>query len=130
MVKRREQCQKNKMFIESNFIQDLEQYIETKCKQDSARTQKNNTGSEEEILYTDIPKGKELTENQTLDLQHLLAQVGDSFCEKLFELIERSKMTDVEVYKKAGIDRRLFSKIRSNPAYHPGKERYLHWQSH
>lgn len=42
-----------------------------------------------------------------MDLQHLLDEAGDSFHEKLFELIDKSGMSDVEVYKSACIDRRL-----------------------
>jgi hypothetical protein len=39
----------------------------------------------------------------------------------LFQYIDRKGVSDPEVYKKAGLDRKLFSKIRSNPTYRPGK---------
>ena len=45
-----------------------------------------------------------------------------SFNERLFLLIDRTGLKDSEVYKKARIDRRLFSKIRSNKNYIPCKK--------
>ena len=44
-----------------------------------------------------------------------------SFSELLFKYIDNKGVHDSEIYKKAGIDRRHFSKIRSNSDYHPGK---------
>ena len=54
-------------------------------------------------------------------LDELLTQLDAGFSETLLKLIDRSGKKDAEVYKKANIDRKLFSKIRNNPDYKPSK---------
>lgn len=47
------------------------------------------------------------------------ARLTDTFQELLFKFIDKSRLKDSEIYNKAFIDRRLFSKIRSDKDYHP-----------
>lgn len=53
--------------------------------------------------------------------QYLQQNRGKCFTEQLFELIDGTGQKDSDIYKKAQIDRRLFSKIRSNKKYIPAK---------
>ena len=58
---------------------------------------------------------------QKPSLDDLLVELDAGFSETLLKLIDRSGMKDSEVYKKANVDRKLFSKIRNNPDYKPSK---------
>jgi len=54
-------------------------------------------------------------------LDELMKELDTGFSETLLAIIDAKGKTDAEIYKKANVDRKLFSKIRTNPNYRPSK---------
>jgi len=69
------------------------------------------------ILYSMAPCQSPIAE----PLKGIEVEVEQSFSQNLMKLIREKNLDEVEVYKGANIDRKHFSKIRSNASYQPNK---------
>jgi len=59
--------------------------------------------------------------SSSLNLNDMLSQECETFQQALFRMIGERGLTDPQVYTRANIDRKLFSRIRADEAYHPKK---------
>ena len=61
----------------------------------------------------------------TMGIDDLVGNLDEPFGTTMLRLIDAKGKTDVEVYKRANIDRKLFSKIRTGKGYMPSKRTAL-----
>ena len=90
------------------------------------RTEILDTEEEEELFDGTpapmAPMSAPIIDMEEESLDDVLQNAGDTFQQKLFQLIDASGLDDVTVYKKANIDRKVFSRIRCKEDYKPKKK--------
>ena len=110
-------------FIDERYIEELLDEEYRGDYRDRRRNFETAGQPPAEDAYIDIPMW--MSKPKERSLEDLLNEVDDTFSEALLRLIDAKGKTDPEVYKKANVDRKLFSKIRNNPAYKPSKSTAL-----
>jgi O-acetyl-ADP-ribose deacetylase (regulator of RNase III) len=79
---------------------------------------------ESDLIQYNIPMpnvAENTLEESTTGIDDLVGNLDEPFAETLLRLIDVKGKTDVEVYKRANLDRKLFSKIRTSKGYTPSK---------
>ena len=113
--------------ISSKLFSDVEEYIDEKLMPPvEPRRRANEPGTSLDfkqaymVPAAMMPTAAQRTPKKS-GLDEIIRKMDASFSERLLQLIDESGMTDAQVYKRANVDRKLFSKIRNNREYKPSK---------
>ena len=93
---------------------------------DNIQSKRSRTGKCNRIIPNSIPLDTYCYQYSRAPrkrkLDDVLNHLDDKFQKALFYFIDTKGLDEIEVYNKAHIDRRLFSKIRSNENFKPSKK--------
>ena len=106
--------------LSEKLFQEISHYIDTFHDEEEKERRRR---FEYEICCASICEDADVLRERSLE--QLVNNLEETFSEMVLRLVDEKGYKDSQVYKRANLDRKLFSKIRSNPDYHPKKETVL-----
>ena len=115
----------SKLFSDiASYIDD--HYVETHINKTSKVMRRQKQFQEMDLCENiSLPEPSNVPLSKAATLEDALQQMDESFSEMLLRKIDESGMTDSQCYKKANIDRKLFSKIKNDKYYKPSNPTVL-----
>ena len=114
-----------KSYIDENYVEEIwrKEYSKNRFYNRTASSSMYDEVVEKSLPSICVKENLECKWLTTLD--DIVEKLERSFTEELFARIDEKGLTDPEVYKKANLDRKHFSKIRNNKNYKPSKNTAL-----
>ena len=110
--------------LSAQIVGDIDSYIDANYVRESYKKELQREADDnypfEEDTDAGLPQPAMLSADTSLEDQ--LANIGVSFHDKLFELIDEAHLDNKDVRKRANLDRKHFSKIQCDRNYHPKKK--------
>ena len=112
--------------IGEKLFSDVASYIDQNYVDEHADSARERFGRRKSALFEEAPAPMMSAMRQPdVGLDQALSQLDEGFSQTLLRKIDQRGMTDAQCYKKANIDRKLFSKIRTGKGYTPKKPTIL-----
>lgn len=112
---------KDSFMLSNKLFSSIKQYIDEKYVEEKPPSVRRRRGEILEASMMSPMESQAIPRKSKRSLDEVIGQMDETFSRSLLRLIDEKGLKDTDVYKKANVDRKLFSKIKSDVFYKPSK---------